>query len=84
MLISEPPKNPEKAREKTLELMFEVFEVPGLHLANKTMMCLYAYGRNGGINVDIGEDATYIEITMEGYQFPLTDNMLKIGGSNLT
>lgn len=37
--------NPKKNREKMQEIMFEKFEVPGLHVAVQAVLALYASGK---------------------------------------
>jgi len=57
-------------RERIAEVMFEVFEVPNIYLANKTRMVMYSAGRSTGWVLDIGEDATYLELVLDGFNIP--------------
>jgi actin-related protein 3 len=42
VLLTEPPLNPPENREYTAEIMFETFNVPGLHIAVQAVLALQA------------------------------------------
>lgn len=42
IILTEPPLNPPEARELTAEIMFETFDVPGLHIGVQAVLALYA------------------------------------------
>jgi actin-related protein len=49
-----------KKKEKIAEMMFEIFDVPGLLFSNQTICSLYAYGRINGIVVDLSDSLTHL------------------------
>jgi actin-related protein 2 len=44
VLLTEPPMNPKKNREKMAEVMFEDFQVGGVYVAIQAVLTLYAQG----------------------------------------
>lgn len=44
VLLTEPPMNPKKNREKMAEVMFENFQVGGVYVAIQAVLTLYAQG----------------------------------------
>ena len=51
VLLTEPPLNPKANREKLTQIMFEVFNVPGMYLGMSAVLALYATGRTTGVSV---------------------------------
>jgi actin-related protein 2 len=49
ILLTEPPLNPKKNREKMVATMFEHFEFEGVYVGVQAVLTLYAQGK--GINV---------------------------------
>ena len=45
LLLTEPPMNPAKNREKMVETMFEHYQFEGLYVAIQAVLTLYAQGR---------------------------------------
>ncbi len=41
-MLTEPPLNPPENREAAAEIMFETFNVPGLHIGVQAVLALYA------------------------------------------
>ena len=41
-VLTEPPLNPPENRETAAEIMFETFNVPGLHIGVQAVLALYA------------------------------------------
>jgi actin-related protein 2 len=47
ILLTEPPMNPKKNREKMVEVMFEKYGFEGCYIAIQAVLTLYAQGRPG-------------------------------------
>ena len=45
MLLTEPPMNPTKNREKIAEVMFETYQFHGIYVAIQAVLTLYAQGK---------------------------------------
>jgi len=58
VLLTETPTNPKKNREKTTEIMFDMFNVPAFYLEKTGLLSLYSSGRTTGLVVDSGEGIT--------------------------
>eukprot|EP01084_Bolivina_argentea_P286430 491326_1 len=67
IVLTEPPFNPKSNREKTVEIMFESFNVPATHIYNQQTLALFATGRTTGIVLDIGYDSSWTVPIYEGY-----------------
>ena len=44
VLLTEPPMNPMKNREKMIEVMFEEYQFAGVYIAIQAVLTLYAQG----------------------------------------
>jgi actin-related protein 2 len=44
ILLTEPPMNPKRNREKLIETMFETYGFGGVHVAVQAVLTLYAQG----------------------------------------
>lgn len=45
ILLTEPPMNPAKNREKIAEVMFEKYQFHGIYVAIQAVLTLYAQGK---------------------------------------
>lgn len=70
ILMSEPPLSPKRNREKTVQVLFETFGVPGCYLARDAVLALYDFGRATGCVVNVDADVTYTVPVYEGYTLP--------------
>lgn len=84
VLLTETPLNPIKNREKTTEIMFETFNVPGFYLATQAVLSLYASCKTTGLVLDSGEGITHSVPIYEGYAIPFAIRELKIAGNEIT
>jgi len=82
-VITESPMQPKKYREKTMEILFELFNLEGVYLASKSLLSLYSTGRTTGCVVDSGHGVSYACPIYEGYCSPHTITKLDIGGRHL-
>ena len=82
-VITESPLNPAKYREKSIEILFELFNFEGVYLASKSLLSLYATGRTSGCVVDSGYGASFAVPIYEGYASPQTIQHLDLGGRHL-
>lgn len=82
-VISDSPLNPNKYREKTIEILFDLFNFEGVNLINKDILALYASGRATGCVIDSGYGVTYSVPIFEGYVSPNSVQSLNIGGRHL-
>jgi actin-related protein len=66
VLITEPPFNPKKNREKIIQLMFENFNVQSFCSICQEVLSLYCSGRTTGVSINSGEQITRIVPIYEG------------------
>ncbi|EGC33589.1 hypothetical protein DICPUDRAFT_80660 [Dictyostelium purpureum] len=84
VLLTEPPLNPKANRERMVETMFEVFQVPALYIATQAVLSLYASGRTTGTVLDCGDGVCHTVPIFEGYTIPHNIKRLDIGGRDIT
>ncbi|KAG1696497.1 Actin-related protein 2 [Nymphon striatum] len=70
VLLTEPPMNPLKNREKMIEVMFERYQFAGTYIAIQAVLTLYAQGLLTGVVVDSGDGVTHICPVYEGFSLP--------------
>lgn len=66
LLMSEPAWNPQKAREKTMEIAMEEWGVPAFFLAKNGQLAAYSQGKATALVIDIGHLNTSITALWEG------------------
>ena len=76
VFLTEPPSNDSASREKTIQLMFERFNVPSFYINNTSTMALFATGRTTGAVLDVGYRATTTIPVMDGYK--LQNHLLEL------
>lgn len=82
-VITESPMNPKKYRERTMETLFELFNLEGVYLASKSLLSLYSTGKTTGCVIDSGKGVSYSVPIYEGYASPHTMISLNLGGRHL-
>lgn len=84
VLLSEPPLNPLRNRERTTELMFEQFHVPALYLSVQATLTLYASARTVGLVLDSGYGVTHCVPIYDGSCLPHGVSRLNIAGQDIS
>lgn len=84
LLLTEPPMNPAKNREKMVETMFEHYQFEGLYVAIQAVLTLYAQGLLTGVVVDSGDGVTHICPVYDGFALPHLTRRLDIAGRDIT
>merc|ERR1712008_427122 len=84
ILLTEPPLNPLRNREKMIEVMFEKYGFDSAYIAIQAVLTLYAQGLLTGVVVDSGDGVTHICPVYEGFALPDKIKRLDIAGRHLT
>mmetsp|Transcript_24758 Transcript_24758/g.45370 ORF Transcript_24758/g.45370 Transcript_24758/m.45370 type:complete len:394 (+) Transcript_24758:80-1261(+) len=84
VLLTEAPLNPKVNRELMMEVMFETFNVPAMHVALPAVLSLTACGRMTGVVLDVGDTVSHVVPIFEGFAIDPGMRRLEIGGSDLT
>uniref|UniRef100_S4RSH4 Actin-related protein 2 n=1 Tax=Petromyzon marinus TaxID=7757 RepID=S4RSH4_PETMA len=85
ILLTEPPMNPMKNREKIIEVMFEQYGFSAVYIAIQAVLTLYAQaGLLTGVVVDSGDGVTHICPVYEGFSLPHLTRRLDIAGRDIT
>jgi len=84
ILLTEPPMNPKKNREKMVEVMFEKYGFQAVNIAIQAVLTLYAQGLLTGVVVDSGDGVTHIVPVYEGFSLPHLTQRLDIAGRDIT
>lgn len=84
ILLTEPPMNPIRNREKLIEVMFEKYGFAGCYVSIQAVLTLYAQGLVTGIVLDSGDGVTHICPVYEGFSLPHITKRLDIAGRDIT
>lgn len=84
ILLTEPPMNPKKNREKMIEMIFEKYGFQGAYIAIQAVLTLYAQGLLTGVVIDSGDGVTHIVPVYEGYSLPHLTKRIDIAGRDIT
>lgn len=84
VMLTEAPMNPKANRERMAQLMFETFNVPGLHVSVQAVLSLYSAGRTTGVVLDMGDGVSHTVPVYEGYQMPHGIGRIDVAGRDLT
>jgi len=82
ILLTEPPLNSTKTREKMTTVMFEVFCAPSVYIGNTAVLSLYASGRTSGCVFESGHGVSNAVPVYEGYALPHAIQQLSWGGQD--
>jgi actin-related protein 2 len=84
VLLTEPPMNPTKNREKMIEVMFEEYQFAGVYIGIQAVLTLYAQGLLTGIVIDSGDGVTHICPVYDGFSLPHLTRRLDVAGRDIT
>jgi actin-related protein len=83
MLTVSPLCSPE-SRMELAKLMFDVFAVPALCMANQAVLSLYSTGRTTGVVLELGEGMSYCVPVYEGFALRHAVLSIPIAGADVT
>ena len=84
IILTDIPLNAPENREKTVQMFFEKFNVPGLFISMTSVLAIYDAGRTSGMAIDSGEVITNFVPVYEGFAFPNAISKSETGGKVLT
>jgi len=84
ILLTEPPMNPLKNRERMAQIMFESYGFQGVYVAVQAVLTLYAQGLQTGVVVDSGDGVTHIVPVYDGFSLPHLTKRLDVAGRDVT
>ncbi|XP_072924759.1 actin-6-like isoform X2 [Hemitrygon akajei] len=84
IVMTEPTNNPQRNREKTVEILFEAFQVPSLLLGIQAVLALYSTGKVTGTVIDSGSSVTHVVPVLEGGALNNLTKRVYLGGEDLT
>ncbi|KAM8939381.1 uncharacterized protein RCH25_053005 [Pelodytes ibericus] len=82
--MTDSPSSPLTNREKMAEILFEYFDVPGLHIYNTAFLSLCSMGATTGLVIETGCDVSHTTTIIEGENLRDTTYRLDIAGSQLS
>eukprot|EP01084_Bolivina_argentea_P170279 295070_1 len=84
IMLTEPPLNPKRNREKMCQIMFETFNCNAFYLSTQSVLALFASGRTTGIVCDCGGGSISVVPIQDGYYLPHAVLKMDIAGDDLT
>ena len=84
ILITQPIKNIKENKEKIAEIMFESFNIPGLYLADSTLLSLFGTGKFTGMVIDMGDGSTQFSPIYDKKLLEDKCERINIGGKDIT
>eukprot|EP00270_Netrium_digitus_P014815 TRINITY_DN5110_c0_g1_i1.p1 TRINITY_DN5110_c0_g1~~TRINITY_DN5110_c0_g1_i1.p1 ORF type:complete len:396 (+),score=106.60 TRINITY_DN5110_c0_g1_i1:60-1247(+) len=84
VLLTDPPLNPTKNRQKMIETMFEKYAFAGAFIQIQAVLTLYAQGLLTGLVVDSGDGVTHVVPVVDGFAFPHLTKRMNIAGQHVT
>lgn len=84
VLLTEPPMNPLKNREKMCDVMFEKYNFGGVYVAIQAVLALYAQGLSSGVVVDSGDGVTHVIPVYESVVLNHLTRRLDVAGRDVT
>ncbi|SGY25745.1 BQ5605_C018g08662 [Microbotryum silenes-dioicae] len=84
ILLTDPPMNPVKNREKMCEIMFDHYGFDKVYISVQAVLTLYAKGLDTGVVVDSGDGVTHIVAVIHGAISPNWMKRLDVAGRDVT
>lgn len=84
ILLTEPPLNPKRNRERLVEVMLEKYGFEGCNITTQAMLTLYAQGIMTGVVIDTGDGVTHVVPVFEGYVPQHLICRLDVAGRHIT
>nr|XP_055042001.1 uncharacterized protein LOC129429380 isoform X5 [Misgurnus anguillicaudatus] len=84
VLLTEAARNPVENRQRMIEVMFEVFNVPLTFVAMQAVLALYASGRTTGVVLDSGDGVSHCVPVFDGYCLPHAVQRFNLAGADVT
>mmetsp|Transcript_22283 Transcript_22283/g.22455 ORF Transcript_22283/g.22455 Transcript_22283/m.22455 type:complete len:395 (+) Transcript_22283:53-1237(+) len=84
ILLTEPPMNPDKNREKLVEKMFETYHFGACNISIQAMLTLYAQGLLTGVVVDTGDGVTHVVPVYDGFVPQHLIRRMDVAGRHVT
>ena len=84
ILLTDPPLNPTKNRQKMVSTMFETWGFEGVFIQVQAVLTLYAQGLLTGLVLDSGDGVTHVVPVLDGYSFPHLTKRLNVAGRHVT
>mmetsp|Transcript_15038 Transcript_15038/g.24903 ORF Transcript_15038/g.24903 Transcript_15038/m.24903 type:complete len:389 (-) Transcript_15038:6-1172(-) len=84
VILTVPPLSPRSNRERIAHIMFDKFNVIGIHLVDQYVLSLYATGKTTGLVINCGYVDCCVAPIYEGYIIHHAIGTLGIGGCDIT
>eukprot|EP01012_Entosiphon_sulcatum_P031593 TRINITY_DN4009_c0_g1_i1.p1 TRINITY_DN4009_c0_g1~~TRINITY_DN4009_c0_g1_i1.p1 ORF type:complete len:392 (+),score=68.24 TRINITY_DN4009_c0_g1_i1:171-1346(+) len=84
IMLTEPPMNSRKGREKMVELLMEHYKFSHLYVGMSAVLSLYAQGLLTGLVVDTGDGVTHTVPVVEGFLLGKAVKRIDLGGRDVT
>mmetsp|Transcript_47385 Transcript_47385/g.106586 ORF Transcript_47385/g.106586 Transcript_47385/m.106586 type:complete len:305 (+) Transcript_47385:2-916(+) len=84
VLLTEAPLNPKANRERMVQILFEDFDAPAVHVAVSSALSLYSTGSRSGVVVESGDSVSHMVPIFDDYVVPHAVQRLDVGGRDLT
>jgi actin-related protein len=80
-IITESPLTSKAIQERTIQIMFETFNVPAMYLGDTALFSLYATGRTSGLVVNSGDGCTHAVPIINGRVMTESVKSMPIAGT---
>ncbi|KAK3522763.1 hypothetical protein QTP86_034196 [Hemibagrus guttatus] len=84
VLLTEGVVGVRENRQRSVQLMFESFNVPLAYMALQPVLALYATGRTTGVVFDSGDGASHSVPVFDGYCLPHAVQRFNVAGNDVT